>query len=92
MYGIREGYVSRPAPEYFPDVQIDGKTWQEDVYRVAAYLARESKSTRLVDIGCGRAHKLIKYAHLFQLFGMDSGENIRYCGNTYSFGTWIRRN
>lgn len=91
-YGIREGYISRPVPEYFADVQIDGKTWQEDVYRVAAFLARESKATRLVDIGCGRAHKLIKYAHLFELVGLDTGSNIEYCRANYPFGQWVDAN
>lgn len=90
-YGIRDGYVSRPAPEYFPDVQIDGKNRQEDVYRVAAYLARESKATRLVDIGCGRGYKLVKYAHLFELLGIDTGSNIQYCRDTYTTGAWIDR-
>lgn len=90
-YGIREGYTARPTPEYYVDSKPDNKTWQEDVYRVAAYLARESKAARLVDIGCGRAHKLVKYAHLFELLGIDSGSNIQYCRDTYTVGAWIER-
>lgn len=54
QYGLPPDYVSRAAPEPFPDVD-DGLSWQQAVYdaALAAY-----RGGLVVDIGCGRARKL----------------------------------
>jgi hypothetical protein len=79
MYNLPANYVHRTAPEYFDDVLPDSSAWQADVYRLAVSLARSAGVDWLIDIGCGRGEKLLKYAEDFQTFGFDYGENIKHC-------------
>jgi SAM-dependent methyltransferase len=92
MYHLPASYTQRLEPEYFDDVLDDSIAWQADVYRLASQLALDSHMQRLVDIGCGRGHKLMQYADFFQLVGIDYGENIDYCHTNHSPGTWITIN
>lgn len=91
-YAIKPNYTARLEPAYFQDTQPDGLTWQPDVYSIAAYLARLMKRHTLIDIGCGRAHKLIEYAGEFALLGVDYGENIQWCKDHYPEYGWIEAN
>lgn len=92
MYNLPENYISRTEPAYFDDVLDDSSAWQADVYRLAAKLARKVGVDRLVDIGCGRAEKLMSYASEFKLVGVDYGVNADYCHTNHSPGTWITSN
>lgn len=87
-FGIRDGYTARLMPEYFHDTMPDGKVWQPDVYPIAVHLAYNLKHDTLIDIGCGRGHKLMEYQEDFHLVGVDTGENIAYCQKNLP-GTWI---
>lgn len=87
-FGIRDGYMPRLFPEYFQDIMPDGKVWQPDVYAIAAHLARESKCSTLIDIGCGRGHKLIPLKDEFRIIGVDTGDNIEHCQTLYDWGSW----
>lgn len=89
MYGIRDNYNARLTPDYFADVTSDGKLWQCDVIPIAAYLARVNHSKTLVDIGCGRGHKIEPYTHEFNVIGVDYGANIDYCKQAYTKGAWL---
>lgn len=89
MYGIRDGYQHREHPEYFHDVQSDGKLWQPDVLPIAAHLARRAGLKSLVDIGCGRGEKLLPYGGEFDITGFDYGDNILFCKNYMPFGRWF---
>lgn len=81
--------MPRLFPEYFTDMMPDGKVWQPDVYPMAARLARSLGCDTLIDIGCGRGHKLLPLKDTFQIIGVDTGENIAYCRETYDWGVWI---
>jgi SAM-dependent methyltransferase len=86
---LKSGYVSREVPDYFDDVLTDSTYWQADVYQLAAQLARETLAWRLVDIGCGRAEKLLTFAEEFSLAGYDFGANIDYLKAAHaSEGRW----
>lgn len=89
LYGIRDGYTHRDKPDYFHDVRSDGKIWQPDVMVIAAFLARRFGCKSIVDIGCGRGQNLIPYFGEFEITGVDYGDNIQYCRDTYPQGTWI---
>src|SRR5258705_9772108 len=89
MYNLPENYISRTEPAYFEDILTDSSSWQADVYRLAAKLARESGINRLADIGCGRGEKLLSYGDEFKLTGIDYGNNIQYLMNRYPQGDWI---
>lgn len=90
-YAIKAGYVHRTTAAYFEDsiASTDGIVHQPDVYPFAAYLARRFGCTHILDIGCGRAQKLIALHPEFQIIGVDHGSNLAYCKRTYPFGTWI---
>lgn len=91
-YGIKNTYTSRDEINYFHDVTSDGKLWQIDVVPIAAHLARVNHAKTLVDIGCGRGHKIELYTHEFNVIGVDFGANIDYCKQTYRKGQWIAAN
>lgn len=88
-YGIREGYSAREVPEYFIDNNADGKTWQPDVYPLAAELAVAAGANIILDLGCGRAEKLMALAQDFKVIGVDTGTNITYCRQRYPEQTWF---
>jgi glycosyltransferase involved in cell wall biosynthesis/SAM-dependent methyltransferase len=75
-YNLKPTYISRDVPQYFDDVLSDSSSWQADVYRLAATLAREKGIQRLVDIGCGRGEKLKPLAAEFKIAGIDYEANI----------------
>jgi hypothetical protein len=89
MYGIREGYTAREQPAYFVDSMPDGKVWQWDAYRIAAHIARVRWCEAIIDIGCGRADKLMRCAGEFRTVGVDVGDNLRFCRETYRNHLWI---
>lgn len=88
---VKPGYQERHSPEYFQDdlSEHTDLVHQPDVYPFAAALARNYSCSYLIDIGCGRAHKLFRYADDFELIGLDIGPNIDYCRETHAAGTWI---
>lgn len=88
-YGIRDGYTSRLQPEYFHDVKPDGKVWQCDIIPIAVHLARLNGTKRIIDIGCGRATGWLPYSAELNITGVDFGDNIAFCRDTYEWGDWI---
>jgi len=89
-YMIRSGYESRPEPLYFVD--LDPNTdivYQPDVYTHASELASALGAWRLIDVGCGKAGKLVALEEHFETFGIDHGENIAWCREHHSTGVWI---
>lgn len=89
MFGLPPTYTSRPKPAYFADTLPESHLWQADVYRLAARLARQAGIRRLVDVGCGRGVKLAALAQEFDIVGLDWGDNLDHCLQTYSWGTWL---
>jgi SAM-dependent methyltransferase len=88
---IRPGYASRDHPEYFDDnlQEQSGIVHQPDVYPFAFRLAAMWGRHTVIDIGCGRAQKLVVAHPHFDLIGVDIAENFRFCESTYEFGKWI---
>ena len=90
-YCIRPGYVSRARAEYFDiDAAVDnsGQVWQPDVYEVAGLVATALGVTRIVDIGCGRADKLLGLGNSFVTVGIDVGSNVAECRKRYPGRAW----
>lgn len=88
-YNLKSGYTSREVPDYFEDTLLDSTEWQADVYRLAHYLAHHHQISRLVDLGCGRAGKLLQYADQYQLVGIDYGSNIETLIHTHPEHHWM---
>ncbi|HEY1171408.1 MAG TPA: glycosyltransferase family 29 protein [Verrucomicrobiae bacterium] len=87
---LPETYKSRPVPEYFEDsvTQDTGIIWQPEVYPYAAWLAKELGCHRIIDVGCGRAGKLVKMSAEFAITGLDFGSNLEFCRTNYPQGQW----
>lgn len=75
---IREGYAIRAEPEYFHDT-VETAIYQPDVYVDAGRVARRLGASRIVDVGCGTAQKLIELRSEFETIGLDYGPNIERC-------------
>jgi len=92
LHYLRPGYTQRIPPEYFIDSANDGITWQPDVYPEALALALKHDRTVIIDLGCGRAEKLValskRHLHL-ETIGVDFGPNIDWCRAHLSTGHWI---
>lgn len=88
QYAIKPNYTARTEPAYFQDT-ITHEIWQPDVYALAAHIARLMKRHTLIDIGCGRAHKLMGYAGEFKIVGLDHGDNIQWCKDHYPEYKWM---
>ncbi len=89
-YFIKPNYVQRKESIYFTDIVSQPNiTHQPDAYRLAAFLAERLGCATIIDIGCGRAHKLQELSSSFHIIGIDFGDNIQYCREKYSFGEWL---
>ena len=91
---IKSGYIARSNPEYFTDAphELQGITWQPDVYPFAAEFAVTRRSRKIIDIGCGRALKLADLHRQrpdWEFIGIDYGANVSWCRANHGFGTWI---
>lgn len=89
---IKDGYISRVDNHYFEDILSENEgeiVHQPDIYPFAAFIARRLGCSHIIDIGCGRASKLVKLHPEFQVYGIDYGSNIQFCRERYPFGKWI---
>lgn len=88
---LNAGYRSRSAATDVEDhtTVTDGIVHQPDVYPVAAHLARHHDADWIIDVGCGRAEKVMQYGEEFLVAGIDTGANIDYCRQAYDAGTWL---
>src|ERR1051326_6006128 len=88
---IKGEYTARLVPEYFVDSlpESRGITHQPDVYPFANYLATMFGCSTVIDVGCGRAQKLMKLSGSFSLVGIDYGSNIGFCRSNHSAGQWV---
>src|SRR5712671_4256351 len=82
---IKGGYTSRLRPEYFVDSLPEslGITHQPDVYPFSNYLATLFGCSTVIDVGCGRAQKLMDLSQSFSVVGIDYGSNIDFCRTNY---------
>lgn len=92
LYYLTRGYRQRVPPEYFVDADESGVTWQPDVYPEVLALARSHDCTAIIDLGCGRAGKLVALHDEnpdLDLVGVDFGENIDWCRDHLPSGLWL---
>jgi hypothetical protein len=81
-------YVSRDHPDYYDDDDESDLIRQPDVYGLARILAQRLGASTLVDIGCGKATKLLQISDGFDTIGVDFGENIDFCRQAHPELRW----
>jgi hypothetical protein len=89
---LTRGYTERVPPEYFADIDDSGVTWQPDVYPETLALARKHDRTSIIDLGCGRAGKLLALHEQnpdVDIIGVDFGSNIDWCREHLPGGLWL---
>lgn len=92
LHFLTRGYNQRVPPEYFADANDSGITWQPDVYPETLALARKHARTVIIDVGCGRAGKLVALHDEnpdLEIVGVDFGPNIDWCREHLSGGRWL---
>lgn len=85
-------YVQRGQPEYFLDEDASGVVWQPDVYPFAHDVAQAHGCKTIIDLGCGRAAKLVALRERcpsLGIVGVDFGSNIEWCRREFRHGQWI---
>jgi SAM-dependent methyltransferase len=91
-YFLPEGYMQGKHAQYFLDDASDGVVWQPDVYPLIADIASRQGRDVIIDVGCGRAGKLVPMAAAhpeWHYIGIDHGENLAWCATHLTFGHWI---
>jgi len=85
-YCLPVGYEHRPEPQFDNHESLDNKNevWQPEIYEIAGELA----SSRIVDIGCGRAKKLKPFKDKFEVLGFETPKNVKWCQDNLSFGIY----
>lgn len=81
-------YIARSTPDYFAD-QTGDVIWQPNVYKLAEKIQAKFGCSRIIDVGCGTARKLMKLAPHVRKIGIDYGENIEFCQSTYNHSVWL---
>lgn len=92
LHFLTRGYIQRVPPVYFPDTDVSGIVWQPDVYPEAMALARKHDRTMIIDLGCGRAGKLVALREQdsdLDITGVDFGPNIDWCRTNLPVGQWL---
>jgi 2-polyprenyl-3-methyl-5-hydroxy-6-metoxy-1,4-benzoquinol methylase len=95
LHFLTRGYTQRVPPEYFKDTDDSGITWQPDVYPETLVLASEHNRTAIIDLGCGRAGKLMTLREQnpdLDIIGVDFGPNIDWCREHLPAGRWLDAN
>jgi SAM-dependent methyltransferase len=92
LHFLARGYTQRVPPQYFADTDDSGIVWQPDVYPETLALARKHDRTVIIDLGCGRASKLValrKQNQDLDIIGVDFGPNIGWCREHLPVGRWL---
>lgn len=90
---LRQGYIERAEPDYFVDQATPGVVWQPDVYPEAHAAATVRGRDVIIDLGCGRAGKLMALHEQhpgIELVGVDIGPNIDWCLRHLGSGRWLK--
>lgn len=92
LHFLAHGYTQRVPPEYFADTDNSGITWQPDVYPEALAQVRKRDCDVIIDLGCGRAGKLValrEHNPDLEIIGVDFGPNISWCREHLPGGLWL---
>lgn len=86
MYCIKENYIPRLDNDYDPEIIITDD-YQNEVYKDALELANKLESS-ILDIGTGRAFKLLKYFSNRNTLGLDLPPTVEWLKENYPDRKW----
>jgi trans-aconitate methyltransferase len=86
-YFIKEKYISRTEYCHYDD-RGDTGTCQEEVYLLAHRIISENNFSKIVDVGCGSAFKLMKYFGGIETVGYEIEPTLQYLKDQYPKRSW----
>ena len=87
-YFIHNGYEHREEYSYYNDTaETDG--WQNEVYQYAKEIADQFGLQTVADVGCGSAHKLMKYLGDRTTIGLDVEETCKVLRSRFPGRRWM---
>ena len=86
-YFIKKDYIARTDYSHYDD-RWRKDDCQDEVYALAHSVATENSFTRITDIGCGSAFKLIKYFDMFDTEGYEIEPTLSYLKERYPTRSW----
>lgn len=87
-YNIKRSYKHRTTYNYDDDRTFTDE-YQKEVYELAKYCLNENGYTKVIDIGCGSAFKLLKYFHDQDTIGMDVSPTYEFLTEKFPDRKWI---
>jgi hypothetical protein len=87
-YNIKAGYHHAKSAESFDDTAGTDE-FQREVYELAAQVASDNNYSRVIDVGCGSAHKLIKYLGHLHTIGIEVQPTHQWLTNRYPERSWV---
>jgi hypothetical protein len=87
-YFIHEGYKHRTEASYFDDTENTDE-WQREVYRFAREVFDDRHLSKVCDIGCGSAFKLIRHFADCDIVGFDVPTTCDWLRKKYPGHSWI---
>jgi SAM-dependent methyltransferase len=88
-FGIRSGYRHRINNAPYDDTPNGGEH-QLEVYLRAADEAKRLSASRIIDVGCGSGHKLVKYLSEFETVGLEVEPTLTWLTEKYPNRVWKR--
>jgi hypothetical protein len=86
-YFVKLGYISRTKYFHHHDMEEEDN-WQREVYLRANGMMKKNGWSRVVDIGCGSAYKLINYLGDFDTTGIELPINVEELKKRYPDRLW----
>jgi Methyltransferase domain len=87
-YFIHDGYKYRTEVSYFDDTG-NADEWQREVYRFAREVFDERHLSKVCDIGCGSAFKLLRHFANCEIVGFDINLTCEWLRKKYPAHTWV---
>lgn len=87
-YYIKKGYKHRKEYRFYDSTQTI-EVYQKEVYEFTKKLMQENDYSLVVDLGCGKGEKLIKYLGAFHTIGIEVSPTYKYLQETYPDKEWV---
>lgn len=87
-YFLPKEYTINSIPKHYNDMNATDR-WQKEVYLYCKKLMTDKALTKIIDVGCGSAFKLIKYLGEFDTIGIETEPCISFLREKYPTRTWL---
>lgn len=87
---IPQNYKERLSPTQYIDIKRKDE-FQKEVYQKAVDLCKENNFSKVVDLGCGSAYKLLNYfPKNLELIGVEEATTYTWLTKRFPEGKWLK--